>query len=202
MSFAIFFVVFLECIPQIECGLTNPQDHVILGAMPPVLGDTYRCTDVVSVVNKLRKQGKEKSLATLRGYLANGGDNARVLLICRLLFVNPDGWDRPILGETMPFIGKDDAKAFPLFPIALSDGVPFLLVRGYQLNGRPESAIKCLNLCDGFAMVKKDYPSAGYEKAARALIQTRSFRQCYDEEELSAMAEMVLRQAKKTEGSR
>ena len=49
----------------------------------------------------------------------------------------------------------------------------------------------------GFALVKEDYPSAGFEKAARALTQTESFRQLYDKNDLPDMTDMILRQAKK-----
>jgi hypothetical protein len=168
----------------------------MLDRTPSIAGNTYKCGQMVQVVNHFRKLGKEKSLTALRNYLANGGENDKVLIICRLLFVNPKGWDAPILGEPSPSINEDAAKKFLLFPIALSNGVPFLLIEGYQLEGKAESAIACLKLCEGFALVNKDYSSADHEKAARALTQTKEFRQLYQETDRQAMTDMIQRQAK------
>jgi hypothetical protein len=47
---------------------------------------------------------------------------------------------------------------------------------------------------------KKDYSSADYEKAARALTQTKEFRQLYQEADRQAMTDMILRQAKTAKG--
>jgi hypothetical protein len=153
---------------------------------------------MVQVVNHLRQLGKDKSLAALHDYLASDHEDDKVLVICRLLFVNPKGWQPPGLGAPAPAINKNVVKKFPLFPIALSERVPFLLVEGYSLHGRGESALACLELCEGFALVKEDYPLANYEKAARALAQTDAFRQLYQEADRQAMVEMILRQANTT----
>ena len=186
------------------CGSSFGRDRqadkgepAMLNKTPAILGEQYQCGEMVQVVNHLRKLGKDKSLAALRGYLANDGDNDKVLVICRLLFVNPKGWDAPILGQPSPTINEDAAKRFPLFPVGLSNGVPFLLVEGYSLKGKAESAVACLKLCEGFALVKEDYASTDYEKAARALIKTDAFRQLYQEADRQGMADMILRQAKK-----
>jgi hypothetical protein len=96
----------------------------------------------------------------------------------------------------VPAINDGAIKKFPLFPVGLSNGVPFLLVKGYRLQGRGESAVACLKLCGGFELVKEDYPLADYEKAARALTQTDAFRQLYKEADRQGMADMILDQAK------
>lgn len=193
------FVCSLVCFAFVLPGHQAPaknRDVAMLSKAPSITGDTYQCGDIIQVVNHLRQLGKDKCLAVLRDYLAAGGEHDKVLVICRLLFVNPKGWEPPILGETVPAIGQHMAKQFPLFPIALSDRVPFLLVRGYSLKGQAESAFACVKLCDGFALVKDDYPLVGYEKAARALTQSDSFRQLYDAADRPEMADMILRQAK------
>jgi hypothetical protein len=172
------------------------DEFAMLKKTPSIAGHTYQCGEMVQVVNHLRKRGKEKSLAALREYLLDGGDNDKVLVICRLLFVNPKGWEFPILGAPVPEINEDASKTFPLFPVAISEGVPFLLVEGYTLNGKAEPATECLKLCEGFALVKEDYLVSGYEKAARALIETKTFRGLYREADKREMVEMVLRQAK------
>ena len=189
----------LNCSASAQQIEIEGEDISIFKTAPSISGHNWLCADMVDVVNYLRKLGKDKSLAVLRQYLTNGGDGDKILVICRLLFVNPKGWNPPILGEPVPAIDQASAKQFPLFPIGLSDGLPFLLIRGYRLEGKAESGIECLKLCQSLSLVKQDYPSTGYEKAARALVQSDSFRQLYDEADREEMADMILQQAKKAE---
>jgi hypothetical protein len=165
---------------------------------PSIIGAMYQCSEMAQVVNQLRRLGKDKSLATLHAYLAAGGEDDKVLVICRLLFSNPKGWDPPVLGRCVPTINNGIAKYYPLFPIALSNGVPFLLIEGYELEGRGESATPCLKLCEKLSLVMEDYPLSGYEKAASALTESESFRNLYDKRDLPQMVKIVLRQAKAT----
>src|SRR5262245_4229523 len=74
------------------------RDDAMLDRIPMVAGRRYRCEEMVRVVNYLRKMGKEKSLSALRQYLGRTRNHGEVLLVCRLLFVNPKGWQPPILG--------------------------------------------------------------------------------------------------------
>src|SRR5690349_17219248 len=81
---------------------TENQDIAMLKKAPSIVGDRYQCREMVQVVNHLRELGKDRSLAVLRDYLMGGGDHDKVLIICRLLFINPKGWEPPILGECVP----------------------------------------------------------------------------------------------------
>jgi hypothetical protein len=170
----------------------------ILTKVPPMAAEKYQCAPMVEVVNHLRRLGKDKSLAVLREYLARDHEHDKVLVVCRLLFVNPKGWDAPIIGVPVPHIDDASAKRFPLFPIAVSEGVPFFLVKGYWVEGRGESAAACLKLCQEFSVVKEDYRLAGRANAARTLAQTESFRRLYGgDKEASRMSEIILRQAER-----
>jgi hypothetical protein len=156
---------------------------------------------MVQVVNYLRKLGKEKCLAVLRSYLECDGGNYAVLILCRLLFVNPKGWPQPSLGQPRPVVNKDVAKQFPLFPIAVSDNVPFLLVNGYRVEGVDESAADCVKLCEGLSLINKDYSTSDHEKAARTLTETESFRRLYLEKDLQVMVEIVTGQTRTAEAA-
>jgi hypothetical protein len=191
----------------LSCSETTPRRQnavlptgvAMLRTTPAIDGYIYRCSEMVQVVNYLRQLGKDKSLALLREYLKSDLENAKVLIICRLLFVNPKGWAPPRLGAPVPVVCEVDAQNFPLFPIALSDKVPFLLVNGYRLGGVGEPASECLELCEGFSIIQSDYPLMGYEKAAKALAHNESFRKLYKEKDLPQMVEMILHQATEPE---
>jgi hypothetical protein len=173
------------------------QDVAMLDKCPSIDGETYQCGEMVRIVNHLRKLGKAKSLAVLREYLANGGEHDKVLMICRLLFVNPQGWKPPRLGRCVPRIDDNVAKTYPHFPLVVVNRVPFLLIRGYSIHGRGELAGNCLTVCEGFSMITEDYSLEKHEGVACDLTQMGWFRQLYDEEELPGMIEIILRQAKK-----
>ncbi len=160
-----------------------------------VNGGEFKCPEMVHIVDHLKQLGKEKSLATLREYLLNTRDNSKVHIVCRLLFDNPKGWQSPWLGKPSPDINQDAAMKFPLFPVCLSKGVPFLLVRSYEVDGKVDLASECLDLCKGLSMIAKPYPMVDYEKAALALTESEPFRQLYANTERDGMTEMILRQA-------
>jgi hypothetical protein len=70
-----------------------------------------------------------------------------VFPLCRMLFEAKDGdvFRRPMLGGA-EFITGTYAD-WPLEPITLSDGIPFLVVRGYMIAGLPESPGQYLAYC-------------------------------------------------------
>jgi hypothetical protein len=154
---------------------------------------------MVHVVNRLRGLGKDQSLAVLREYTkgeyAGIEDYLQVQLLCRLLFVNPKGWDRLYPGIFGSGFDHKALESFPLFPIALSDRVPFLLVSGYRVAGAMLPPTECLKSCESLSLVPEDYPLVGYEQAARDLTQAESFRRLYKEACLPGNVEMVLQQA-------
>lgn len=90
--------------------------------------------------------------------LADEEDRRRTFLpnsvvLCRMLFTPKVKGDfrRPALGGTT-FMGSTDYPDWPLEPIELVDGIPFLIVRGYRLLKQSEPATwyveYCLQKCD------------------------------------------------------
>jgi hypothetical protein len=165
---------------------------------PCIRGEFYHCDRMVRAVNDLRRLGKDRALATLRSYLSEvgpGGDpgeREKVLMICRVLFVNPAGWPPPRLGHPEPEIDLETVKLFPLFPIAMAHNVPFLLVRGYASGGySDDTPQKCLQVCQELSLIPSDLPEKGFTEAAHELIQSPQFKKLYpaakDRDEASRM---------------
>jgi hypothetical protein len=158
---------------------------------------------MVRAVNRLRAMGKEQALAALRNHLRTVGTTGdpmqgkKVLLVCRLLFANPAGWHAPRLGHPEPDVDLRTAERFPLFPIAVSRGVPFLLVRGYASGGRSEDTPqKCVEFCEGLSLITADLREEGFQKAAGDLIKTDLFQGLYlDPKSKREATEMIMRQA-------
>jgi hypothetical protein len=179
----------------------------MLRRIPAIDADSYRCENMARVVNYLRGLGRARSIKLLREFLDSTQDedaNERTLVVCRLLFVNPKGWQAPRLGETLPKVEQKATREFPLFPIAVSNRVPFLLVRGYQLKGLPEHAVHCLNTCGGLQLVKEDYSVDvnEYKKAAEALISRSAFLLLFNEVDRDEMIAIIRGQTTRRTGDK
>jgi hypothetical protein len=169
------YLIFLYfvCIAILFNALGSEQTELaILAGNSSIMGNLYNCDDMVKTINYLRRCGKGPALEILKGLIEDDKkqakpDNDNILLICRLLFVNPKGWEKPRLGYAFPSINTAAATNFPFFPLAISDGVPFLLVRGY-----------------------------GYQGAAQSLTQSEAFKQLYaDKESLKSATDMIVNQS-------
>jgi hypothetical protein len=159
--------------------------------------DQYKCSDCVRAVNNLRSLGKEQALKILETDLReNPHDNLKVILICRLLFQNPAGWKPPVMGVPSPPVGSNSVAKFPLFPTALSERVPFVLLKDYELDGRGEFASDYIKRCNNLPMITNDLASENYKAAARALIKSEEFKTLYiDHNELVPMSLFISKQA-------
>ena len=144
-------------------------------------GTTYRCDEMVQSINRLRHLGKDQAIEALKSDLKEHKDEIKIMCICRLLFQNTNGW-KPIAGADMyrEMVYTNVLDRFPLFPMALSEGVPFFIFRGYDIGGRlGESASEDLQLCEGFAIIPADLPEFNYQKAAIKLLQSEPFLKLY-----------------------
>lgn len=198
---AFFWVLSIGCSAQ-----KRPEAEIsaLLLGINPHAGE-FRSQDVVIVVNHLRTSGKSNALAFLKRHLDDTKlnrtqmleANNRVLFVCRLLFVNPQGWSEPAIGQPDPLTRVGAAAHFPLFPMAVVEQVPFLLTEGYGVLGSPESAIFCLKRCEGFSLIRTNLKTTGIPEAAHKLIESPEFKNLYaDEASQMRMRERILEQAR------
>jgi hypothetical protein len=73
----------------------------------------------------------------------------KVIVLCRMLFTKRPGSDfrGPAIGAPV-FLGGTVYSDWPLEPTESVDGVPFVILRGYQQGGRPESNEQYLEYCE------------------------------------------------------
>jgi len=187
--------------PSPETGL----DTSLVKKAPIISGYRYHSDAMVESVNGLRRLGKEKALAILKQYDRETGSAHpeewhKLFVLCRLLFVNPQGWTPPALGHPDPEIDWSQTRQFPMFPLALSDGVPFLLVSGFTVGGySPNTPDKCIELCEGFSLVAADLSVTNHLDAAINLVQSDKFKHLYSNTNASwETSGMVMEQANPT----
>jgi len=126
----------------------------------------------------LQKMPREDALKKLRGLAKEEelnwkNDGMKVVILCRMLVAKKkDGQFRaPGLGYPA-CLGNSKPSDWPLVPIEIVDGIPFLVVRGYDGEGLPELAADYLKYCIGhcdwsntrFALPSKDAQKNALEK--------------------------------------
>jgi hypothetical protein len=125
--------------------------EVSLKDLPEGLGaedGLFKIDPYLEAAATLQLLGQEGAITTLKALAAEekGNEGTRAIVLCRMLFTSKKGgtFRRPMLGQP-DFIG--DSVDWPLEPIALVDGIPFLITTGYSLRGVPELGSQYLAYC-------------------------------------------------------
>lgn len=126
----------------------KPQPEVTLSDLPDFQYGTYKVDPYIQVASDLQALGKESAVKKMRDYAQAIEHDKKIIILCRMLFsAKPNSeFRRPRIGAPA-FIGKTDYSDWPLEPIEIVDGVPFLIVTGYMLGGMPEPAEMYLDYC-------------------------------------------------------
>ena len=128
-------------------------------------GYTFDPASYIRAVNRLRGEEAPALLEQLRTYtntILNGSaileESAKVFFLVRLLFVTKKAGQPfpPIKIGTPLDSGTPPAKAFPLYPLALVEDVPLLIVSGFMLGGLPQSPLDHLDFCQKECRLRPD----------------------------------------------
>jgi hypothetical protein len=209
----------------VEVSATHIDDGQPVVDPPPAVGEEvslpelpvsekYKADAYIAAAAKLQALGKEKAVALLAdfgkefrspvGY--DGLDETRVAILCRMLFVaRPNGeFRRPSLGAPL-FVGPTGFKEsndwpavfkeWPLEPIELVDGVPFLVVRGHFIAGFSEPHGEyleyCVKNCDWNPEAFKPKTTEEKRKAVAKLVASPKWKEPLTEEETKRLASQI-----------
>lgn len=160
----------------------------------------YKVDAYLAAAAKLQAVGREKAaviLADLARVMDRDIEGRRVIVLCRMLFrARADGeFRRPGIGGPC-FLGLgEDCRDWPLEPIELVDGVPFLIVRGYTLGGYPEPAKMyldyCLQNCDWNTEVFKPKTAEEKRKALVKLVESPRWKEPLTDEAKKVLASQI-----------
>jgi len=111
----------------------------------------FRAEPYLRAAVALQAMKKDEAVDQLKAIAAADKDGLKTAVLCRLLFVARPGKELrlPVLGGTI-YLGRTGTGDWPLAPVAVVDGVPFLVLRGRQiggLDGSPEAATAYLDHC-------------------------------------------------------
>jgi hypothetical protein len=188
------------------------KKNISIRDLPSVLVPGYSVDPYITAAVSLQTAGKEKAVETLTAFTRDLDKNwdkdvklgikeewrhgPKVVVLCRLLFTakpkeefRPCGLGAPIcLGGTGP-------KDWPLEPIALVGGVPFLVVEGYFGGGAPEPASSYLDYC----VRKCDWNTERYQaktgeekqKALEKLLASKTWKNALTDEEKKFLSQQI-----------
>ena len=119
----------------------------------------YKVDPYLRAATTLQAMGRIRAGQVLLRLAHDQERGDRVFILCRMLFIKKRGREfrRPMIGAAF-FVGLTDYTGetgyadWPLEPITLIDGIPFLVVQGYGIGGLPENPADyvryCLTQCD------------------------------------------------------
>jgi hypothetical protein len=165
----------------------------LLTSLPEPRAERYKVDPYLQAAADIQAKPANVAADTLRA-MARHDDSNRTIVLCRILFTAKPGetfW-RPAIGGAV-FLGGTDYRDWPLEPIQLVDGVPFLISRGYILLGQTTSAESyvryCLEHCDWNPIRYKPKSAAEKDAALAELLASPKWKTklpAYDREFLSA----------------
>jgi hypothetical protein len=110
----------------------------------------YRVDPYIRAAVALQSLDRETAISRLHDMAQDPHSMLSVIILCRMLFTWRHGsvyaFRAPYLGVPSFVSGTEDD--WPLWPIALVDGVPFTIVWGYTIGGLPESDESYLHYCE------------------------------------------------------
>lgn len=110
--------------------------------------NNYSIDSYLQNVVYIQSLSSESAIIRLKEIASDDSQSYKIYVLCRLLFKGHIGnaFRSPRIG--MPgFLGDADNKNWPLDPVGIIDGVPFLVVDGYSLFGLAESPADYLRYC-------------------------------------------------------
>ena len=146
-----------------------------LSSLSGLWGENFRAAPYLRAASRLHAMGRTAACEKLMEAAKAGSLEEPVIVLCRMLFVRRGASEfrRPAIGGAS-FFGGTDYADWPLEPIDLVDGIPFLITRGYRLGGVPEPAGAylqyCMTACDWTVSAWKEPTEGEFHGALARLL--------------------------------
>jgi hypothetical protein len=126
---------------------TARAEEPLLKACQPI-GKDYRIEPYLVVANGLQKLGQVNAVARLRQWAKGHQAEDQIIILTRMLFEKKEGGEirGPRLGGA-ELLGGTTYDDWPALPIAIYQGIPILITRGFFLAGVPEQSEDYLEEC-------------------------------------------------------
>jgi hypothetical protein len=156
----------------------------------------FKADDYVSAAIELQKLGHDPACQKLLRSAQSTGAGLNIPPLCRMLFCKrPNSEFRRAAKGGAQFLGDTDYSDWPLEPIALVDGVPFLITQGYVLAGFPESdeayVRYCITECDWSTEIFSEPTREQKRDALAKLLASGKWKRPLNKQEQDFLADQV-----------
>jgi hypothetical protein len=130
-------------------GVRATYSQDVLPSQPDFYSGSFQSETYIRIAAELQALGRDAAELRLHEIARDKHSPGRAIILCRMLFKKwpAEEFRRPYVGGAL-FIGGTGYSDWPLEPIELVDGVPFLITRGYALAGKAESDDQYLSYCE------------------------------------------------------
>ncbi|MEI6783588.1 MAG: hypothetical protein WCQ21_22075 [Verrucomicrobiota bacterium] len=195
MTRFLFFSITAAAVLVVGCRHPTLEDRIL--ALPST-SEGYRADPYIELAAELQTSGRDSACAALLrvGTNANPIQGFPVYVLCRMVFTNRPTGDfyRPSLGA-VSFLGDTADSDWPLEPIELIDGIPFVVTTRYMIQGQielPAAYVRyCMNSC-AWSSAKFTPRTKGQKKAALAkLLASKKWRTPLSQGERDYLADQL-----------
>lgn len=164
----------LAVIALASCGLTVLMISIVffkdrsagLARLPHFYGqnEEYKAEPYMLAAVKLQSMGRQKAEQEMMQYANKGWNSDGIFILCRMLYTNRPSCKFEAPGLGVPeLMGGTEPKDWPLQPIEIENGIPFLITMGYSIYGQPPYPPAYLKYC----MTNCNWNTFRYEKKGK-----------------------------------
>jgi hypothetical protein len=157
----------------------------------------YKVEPYIAVVADLQLMGQQKAEHRMLEYAKSdywGSD--QIYVLCRMLYSKFPGkkFMRPPLGQPS-CLGGTSHLDWPLNPIEITDGVPFLIADGYNLYGMPgvpgDYLAYCMTNCDWSTFPYHRKTDGELHSALNKLLNSSKWKQHLSPDEITWLSDQI-----------
>ena len=180
----------LERLPPFQDRAIGSQQHV------RVQQRAFRPGPYIRAAVALQTMGRDHACEQMMALVERDPDAEQVFILCRMLFTRRETSEfrRPGIGGAVFLAGTSYAE-WPLEPIELVDGVPFLIIWGYKLGGEaetPEAYLRyCMANCDWSAFRFREQSRAEMRTALKKLLASSKWQRRLEAQEADRLTEQI-----------
>jgi hypothetical protein len=182
-------------VPKWKAAAADPPSE-FLAKLPGFRfgGRDYKVDAYIDAAIELQKLGEDKAIKALYENGANERGFDSTIVLARMLFVAKakQEFRRPRIGGAQ-FLGDTSYKDWPLEPIEIIDGIPFLIVTGYRGSGVAEQNYLgyCVDKCDWNPTKFKRKSAREKKKALEKLLASLKWEEPLEEREKAYLAAQI-----------
>jgi hypothetical protein len=183
-------------IEQSPSSIGASEPHFDLERLPRFEDRGFRSQPYIRAAVALQAMGRDQACEQMMALAKRDRDAEQVFVLCRMLFTGrrTSEFRRPKIGGAV-FLADTSYADWPLEPIELVDGVPFVITSGYILIGEPELPEEyldyCMVNCEWGTLRYRERGSAEMHAALAKLLNSSKWHRPLKDQERGRLTEQI-----------